>query len=342
MAYQIEDIVDAVNATDRDRGRGPRTLLAMDLQKYYALPQLMKTKRVTYGDGTGFEWTLQTSLGNNARFCGLYDANSTAVPNVTVRAYESWRHATTSAAWDEHEFTMNMGESRIFDLIKMRIETSELELAKILEAAFWSKPTDSTDNTTPLGITYWIVKNNSTGFNGGNPSGFTSGAGHVSSSTYTAWANYTAQYTNVTKADLIRKLRAAMYKTDFESPVSVDQYVKGHDYGMYTTYSVVATMEEILESQNQNLGNDVASKDGMVVIRRMPMVPVPQLDADTTNPVYGINWDSLKVAVMEGWSGKVRTMQSPTQRNVVQRHKDLTVNTVCYDRRQNFVVATNT
>lgn len=342
MAYQLDDITDLVNSTDRDRGRGKRTLLAMDLQKYLAMGELMKRHRVEFGSGYGFEWTIQTSLGNNARHCGIYDTDTVSVPNVTIRANSPWRQSTTSCAWDLNEFDANMSDARIFNLIELRKQTSELELAKLLEDCFWSKPTDSTDTTTPFGIQMWIVKNNSTGFNGTNPSGFTAGAGNVSSSAYTAWANYTAQYTNVTKSDLIRKLRAAMYKTDFTSPVSVGQYVAGKNYGMYTNYAVLSVMEELLESQNQNLGNDVASKDGLVTIRRMPVVPVPKLEADTTNPFYGINWDSLKIAVKEGWWGKTVTKPSPTQRNVVRRFKDLAWNTICYDRRQNFVVALDT
>lgn len=343
MAYQLEDIADMVIASDRDRGRNKTTILAMDLQKYIALNELMVEHRVTLSGGTGYEWRLETNLGNSFRHCGIYDVNVPASPNVFVQASERWRGSTVNCVWDEFEFTSNMGENQILDLIESRKRNANLQAAKGMEDTVWSKPVDSTDNTTPLGIPYWIVKNNTTGFNGGNPSGFTSGCGGVSSSTYTAWANYTAQYTNVTKADLIRKLRAALYKTDFTLPVEAPQFVRGNQYAMYTNYAVVSAVQEIQESQNQNLGRDVASMDnGTVILKQIPMIPVPKLEADTDNPVYGINWDSLKFAVPDGWWDKVKTFRSPTQRNVIERHQDWKWNTICYDRRQNFVVALDT
>ena len=44
-----------------------------------------------------------------------------------------------------------------------------IALAELVENAGWTKPASSSDETEPYGLTYWIVKNATTGFTGGLP-----------------------------------------------------------------------------------------------------------------------------------------------------------------------------
>ena len=66
------------------------------------------------------------------------------------------------------------------------------------------------------------------------------------------WRNWVGKYTNVSKSDLIRKMREASAKTYFQPPVDGPFNNKSIDAAYYTTYAVVSKMEEILESQNQS------------------------------------------------------------------------------------------
>ena len=104
----------------------------------------------------------------------------------------------------------------------------------------------------------------------------------------------TGAYGSVSKDDLIRKMRTAHRKTKFRSPVSHDTPKQGGmQNGIYTNSDVIGLVEEILEAQNMNLGNDVASKDGKACFKSSPLVYVPYLDNDSTDPVYMLDWQWL-------------------------------------------------
>lgn len=341
MALQASDIGDLVALTQRELGRMKWTDISLSLQNYTAMPNLLRTEKVEFGSGQGIQWNVQVRNAGLARNVGLYETDNVNVQDVIVQANIPWRHTTVSYAIERREQAMNREPARIVELVKVRRHTALNDLAEIMEQNFWTKPTDSTDTVKPFGVPYWVVKNTSTGFNGTNPSGFTSGAGNISSSTYTAWANYTAQYTSVTKDDLIRKLRGAMTKTDFRAPNPHPDYARsGPRYGLYTNYDVLQPMEELLEAQNQNLGNDLASKDGMVIFRRTPVTWVPYLDSDTSDPVYGLDWSVFYPCFLSGeYMNEMVMPPSDRQHTVVNTHIDNSYNFKCADRRRNFVVS---
>ena len=63
--------------------------------------------------------------------------------------------------------------------------------------------------------------------------------------------------------------KSPYYYTDFKPLVEgMPTYSTGDDYGIYTNYSVLGEMTQILEAQNENLGTDVAPMEGQVVFRR--------------------------------------------------------------------------
>lgn len=343
MALQADSISDLITLTLKDLGRGNWTMLATDLQEYVILPQILKQERVIFDGGYGHQFNIMTATSGAAANVGLFKVDTVNVNDVMTTGTAPWRHTTVNYAFDEREIKMNSGAAQIVNLIKVRRADGMTDLAKKMETNGWSKPVDSTNTTDPFGIPYWIVKNNTTGFNGGAPTGFTGGAAGVSSTTYTAWANYTAQYTNVTKADFVAKVRKALTFTNFKPPIEVPQYNTGSRYMLATNYSVIGACETLAEQQNDNLGNDVASKDGQVMIRRTPLTWVPKLESDTTNPIYGINWGVFKVAFLQGeYLNETGPIMAPNQHRTRQVHVDLTYNFVCYDRRQNFVIATGT
>ncbi len=344
MGLQADNIGDLVALTLRDLGPAKWSDISLSLQKYVALPNILRNERVEFDSGYGIQWTVQVRNAGSARNVGMYETDQVNNQDLAVNANIPYRHTTASYAVERRELAMNRGSARIVNMIEMRRHGCLNDIAEIMEQNFWTKPTDSTDTTKPFGVPYWVVKNNTTGFNGTNPSGFTSGAGAISSSTYTSWANYTAQYTLVTKDDLIRKLRAAASKTNFQAPNPYPNRARGEmRYGFYTNYSVVASMEELAEAQNQNLGNDLASKDGEVLFRRMPVQWVPYLDSDTTNPVYGLDWSVFYPCFLSGeYMNEMTMAPQSNQHTVVNTHIDNSYNFKCLDRRHNFVIATNT
>lgn len=340
MSLEAADIADLVASTLDDLGRMKMTDLSGDLQEYVGFSEIFKKERVTFDSGKAISFNLLTDDNNQASHTGLYQVDNYGVNDVLDSGTIPWRYSNFNYAWDNHEISMNASsEERLLDLVKVRRIAAFIAWAKLIESTIWSKPTDSTDKTTPYGVKMYVVRNASEGFNGGNPSGFTSGVAGINSSTQTRWANWTAQYTNVTKTDFIRKARQASVKTKFMPPVEISDYNTGDRFGYYTNYSVLSSLEEILEDQNENLGNDIASKDGQVQYRKRAVRYVPQLDSDAQNPFYGLNWGVLQTVFMRGWYMKeAKPRQAPNQHNVTVVDNDSQWNLKCTDRRRLFVI----
>jgi hypothetical protein len=339
---QADDIADLIKLTQRELGRNKWTDISYDLQEHIALPKLLKKERVGFGSGTGFQFNVNVSTSGAARMTGLHETDEVSISDTIVQGYVPWRHLTTNYAFDEREIKMNRAPARIVELVKVRRANAMIDLAALLETQFWSKPADSSDNENLYGVPYWIVKSATEGFNGTDPSGFTAGAAGIASATYANWANWTGDYTAVTQDDLITKLRKASTYTKFMSPTPTPSYNSGDRYGYYTNYATLAPMERLLMAQNENLGNDLASKDGQVVFRRNPVSAVFKLDADTTNPVYGINWGEFGFVFLEGeYMNEVGPTVAAKQHKTQVVHIDTSMNIVCRNRRRLFVVSNN-
>jgi hypothetical protein len=350
MALQADSLGDLVAMTLRDLGEMKITEITTDLQDHVAMSKLLMENSVKLESGYGVQWDIMVNHSGAFQFTGLYATDNVNVSDTTIQANVPWRHATTNYAIDERELAMNRSPRKIVDLLKVRRLDAMISQAEGMESAFWGYPL-STDTVTPYGVAYWIVKSataatsaNNDGFNGGAQTGYTQVAG-VSPTTYRRWRNYSDIYTAITKDDFVRKVRRAMTHCIFK-PVAAGgaaDFNTGDKWGMYTTYNVLSRLEELLESQNENLGNDVASKDGEVMFRRVKVKWVPKLDLDTTDPVYGINWGVFKTYILRGWWLKELKIEvTPGQHTVCSVHVDSSLQWICKDRRRNFVVATGT
>ncbi len=193
------------------------------------------------------------------------------------------------------------------------------------------------DTKLPYGLPYYIVKNATTGFNGGAPSGHTTVAG-VSLTDSPTFKNYTAAYVSVTKPDLVKKMRTAARKIKFVSPVQVPEYRGSQRQHIYVNETTIADIETLGENQNENLGRDIASQDGRMVFHGNPIVYVPQLDTDTSNPVYMVDHGTFYPVCLKGDYLRESENKAPNQHNLTQYFVDLTYNFLCVDRRRNAVI----
>lgn len=346
MAYlQADDIADMIKTTQRDLGRMKWSDISYTLQEHVALPMLLQREKVSFQSGYGIQWNIATATSGAAKDTEMYATDSVNVSDVMQTANIPWRHVTTNYAIERREVAMNRAPAEIVDLVRIRRNDAMIDLAKHMEARFWNKPATSTDTSQMYGIPYWIVYPGTTvaasgAFEGLNPySGV--GAGNLSSVTYPNWANWACTYTAITSTDLVRKWRRAATFTNFKAPVPSPSYSTGNNYGYYTNYSVIGPLEEALEAQNDNLGNDVASKDGRLMFRQVPVTWVPYLENNTANPVYGINWGVLKPAFLAGeYMREEGPTPASTQHSVFVTHVDTTLNLMCTNRRMNFVLGT--
>jgi len=348
MATQADQIGDLVSSTLRKLGRGRRTNIAMPLQMYVAYD--MFTKKGMYeekegADGPGgfaFQWQVQTQKSDNNRLAGFYEPVNIQPKNGLITAQAPYRSEQGGYTFEHRELDMNKGSAKIVDLIAERKDMDDNDFVEKFETWFWQTPANN--NLDPWGVPYWIVKNNTTGFNGGIQTGFTSVAG-ISPTDHPSWRNYTAQYTDVTEDDLIIKWQTAADQTYFEAPVKGGNadFNTGDKFGYYTTYNVYSSTKQLCKAQNENIGIDMDPYDDKPMFRQNKICWVPRLDADTTDPVYGINWGLFKMAILPGWWRKKFVIPSlQNQPTVTQVPVFTTWNWLCRDRRRQFVIAKNT
>ena len=340
MSIQYADIDDAVLLTQEKLvQRGTFLDLQTDLTDHVAVREMWKGKKHKFDGGNDWEFQAQIDHNHSARTVGMYETDGSSVTDSMITMQVQPRHINAHYIYDKREKAFQRGGVQIVDLIKTRYVGMMVSFYELLEEILWTKPTDSTDEKTPFGVTYWVTKAATEGFNGLDPSGFAAGRGGKSSTTHARWANYGAPYVSVSKQDLIRKMRKGTRQIKFRSPVSHSQpKLGGMSNGIYVGDSVIGIMEEILEDQNMNLGNDLASKDGRTLFKSSPIVYAPKLDDDTDNPIYMLDWNWLAVGCLAGWENQLSKPYMVPNKHLVSRvDMDVTLNMICTNLRRQAV-----
>lgn len=339
LAYsQIDDAV--ITTQQNFVKKGSFVDMQTDLTKHIAVQELWKKHKKVFSGGDNWEFQIQMDHNYSARAVGLYEQDGSSMTDTMVLAEVQPRHINAHYEYDQLEKVFQRGGKAIVDLVKTRYVAMMVSVYEYLEEILWSKPTDSSDLKTPYGLAYWITKNATEGFHGGNPSGFSDGRAGVDSDTYTRFKNWTAQYAAVSKEDLIRKMRTAHRKTQFESPVDHSVPNLGMGNGIYANSDVIGLMEEVLETQNMNLGNDIASKDGKTLFKGTPITYAPKLDNDTSDPIYMIDWGCMQLGVQAGWEKNISNPYMVPGKHTVRRvDMDASMNTICTDVRRQTVIS---
>ena len=164
------------------------------------------------------------------------------------------------------------------------------------------------DGETPLSSFYWSAKKvagDSAVTADGEFGGSTVWSGTVPGGlNHVRYRNWTHQYSAVTEADLVRKMRRMFRKTGFKSPIPSTAYDPAKARRVfYTTLVTLEQLEDLAKAQNDNLGNDLAPMHGETNFRGCPIRWVPYWDDTQSNdhPVVGIDWNSLFPIFLEGW-----------------------------------------
>jgi hypothetical protein len=346
MTYiQAGSLADLVAGTLAHLGKLEIENIAQPNQDYFA-QGWMKKERITLSSGRAINFNLYNEVSGNAQHVGLYDEDVVNIPDLVKTGTVPWRHVQSQWAVEyRSDVLMNSGDSEIVDLIKLRREDCALSLLKVIEEKAWGDVPGTTDEVLPYGIKYWIVKNNTTGFNGAEPGSHTT-VGGITLSTSPNFKNYTAQYTTVNKPDLVKKMRTMKRMVGFKSAVNLNEHTKAkmrEKYRIYTVESVVADLEDVGEAQNENLGRDIASINGEDLrFRGHPIMWVPELDSDTDDPLYFINHGTFRVHMLKGNTFRETRNTAPHQHNIEQYFEEASYNYVCHNRRLNGVMALDT
>lgn len=359
-----QDVADLVASILPDLDRMNWEQISTNLQDYEMMSHWLKDDKIVFGDGLYIKKNLLTQLSGAASHTGMTDTDDVDIPDLMDDIQVPWRHAQTK--WGYHyqtDILMNRGKSSINDTVKPRRLAALLDLAEELEAKAWQVP-NTTDKLNPYGLPYWVVYNATTGFNGGYPTGpdavaHTTIAG-LNLTDSPKFKNYTANYTTVNKVDLLPKMRTALRKTNFRSPVTKEDMstARGNDRRYYINETTASAFETLGEAQNENLGRDlspytagsghggVQEIDGTLTFKKNPLVWVPQLDDTTvftacTNPIYQIDHAVFYPYCLKGdYLRETGPVVAPNQHNMYRVFQDLTYNFLCVNRRRCAVFAT--
>ncbi len=350
----VDDIQDLLTYTQSKVDKGTYTDLMTDTTEHIALPKIMNEERVEEKTGRDISWMLVTGTDKTAKAVGLFQQDDYGRSDHGKKATIPYRHIHAYSLYDEHEISLNGGPEQILDMIQVGEDQSLVDTAELFETFVWGKPATSADELTPYGFKMYIVKNitgtsagdswptNAGGFNGGNPTGFSSGVAGVDVANVARWKNWACKYTDVSKLDLLRKLKYAELKTNFVPPTDIPLNLRSNrGRAYYTGIQNTIELNEILSTQNDNLG-DLQGFQGQTLFMRKPVVYVPKLDDDSDGPFYGINWATFSVQVLKGWwmrrQGPNRLIGS--QHLVFATDHDTSLNLKCTNRRANFVMST--
>lgn len=349
-----DQIADFVQATQRVFKSPEWADISLSLQKYY-FARLLKgqgTKKMRKRPERGgpyLDWKLRVRNQGSFRTTGLYNVDTLNRVNVLDNGEITWSYQDANYIIDTREPKWQSGPEKIIDIVQLDEQGLYNDFFDGIEPQLWSAPSSSTLDPMPIaGIPFWIQKSSTAafGFNGGNPTGWTSGAGGISTSTYANWKNATFTWAVVSPEDMVEKTIEAMDKCYFEAPQPFPNLVKERpDWGLYSgSYETLKQLRRLAQSQNENLGDDVAKYMNTVTIRGNPVEWVPAMDNsssdayDSSRPLYGVNWATLEYFFKEGEAMVRQPMkQSAHSHRVLERFLDNSGNTVCYDRRRNFV-----
>lgn len=335
----IDQLHDLVTTSQKELGEMKFTMLGFDLQSYPGWSEIFAKNKVKIDSGTSVQWNVKLGLGTNGRWVGAFAEDQTTIPATHTTMEVPWKRYTNNYSIELPEVMMNRGKRKIVDLTESRRLDCVGEQITDFESSIWSAP-NASDEFQMWGIPYYNVKwptgSATVAFTGQNPTGFSTVAGKDSSSaTYAKWRNCAGQYTNFTKADVIEKMLRMQYLTDFKSPVRVPSYQTGNRLRKtidmnYTTY---AGLRAIGEDVNENIGKDLAMYDGQLTFHKHPIRVVPQLEADTSNPIYFNNWSVMNVKFLSGMWLREATQPAHNQHLVVTTHIDTICQLWCADRR---------
>jgi len=343
MALTHQQIADFYETTINRYFRGELVDISMPLQKYHFASRWFKSKKKPERGGALLEWKLRTGNQGNAKHSGLFAVDDTDRKNVVTRAKTGWSKQTVNYIFDADEPEFQSGPETIYETAKLNEQGLFNDIFQLMETSMWTAPASSSeDPMPPAGIPFWIQKCAALGFNGGDPSGWSDGAGNIKTATYPAWKNYGGPYVQVSRDDLIEKVINACDFCYFEPVAKFNELDSGEPaWGFYTVHSVLSTMRKLLQANNDNLGPDVARYAGQVLIKGIPVEWVPALDNaeseayDSTNPFYGINWTKFYYYFKTGRNMiKHPLKHAAHQHTVWERHMDNWGNFSCSDRRQ--------
>ena len=326
----------------------------------YEFCRIYQSERMEVDGGEQITRVLMLDHTGNARYRTLYDTDQPNVQDVITTIRVPWVQIGTNYSWDKLEILRNKNNAKGFvKLLKLRRTDGLWSLANLIEERAWKTPTNSGDDLYPYGVPYYInmlTKGSTTaGFNGQtiryqDGSTDTTCAGVDASTAANAkWRNYAFTYSTIDNA-LLRSFRLAFMYSKFKAPILVSDAAQKRNAAkrIYTDFGNTADLMDLADAKDDNhqgkevLGNLRVQDDGLVLLNRLPVVPIDELEAVTdpeqgtaTKPIYCVNFEKFIPYVQEGyWNEESEPMTDRGQHTTFTVFLDGSHNNLCTNRRE--------
>lgn len=325
----------------------------------YEFTRIFQNERMTIDGGDQVERKVMLSTTGNARYRHNYDVDDPQVGDVIHTIKVPWTRLSTNYSWDDLEILRQskQGPKRIIDLLKVRRIDGLWDLADLIEERGWKAPTSATDNLYPFGIPYYLnaITSGSTteGFVGQTIPYQNGVAGtvcaNIDASVESKWRNQARLYTSIDNA-MLKKFRLCFAYTNFKAPVILNDPGQARTAmkRIYCDFAVWADMCDLADAKddhhkgNEVLGNITGDTGGGVLINRLQVVPVPQLEGYTDPisstaiaPIFCVDFKYLIPVVHDGyWMKEGEPMWDRSQHTTFTVFLDGAHCVLCTNRRR--------
>jgi hypothetical protein len=321
MAVKDTELADFISATLNDLP-DQYFEVAWTNQDYEGT-RIFNSESMQVDGGNQIERKVMLSTTGNARYRRNFDVDDPQISDTIHTIKVPWTRLSTNYSWDELELIRQgkQGATQIISLLKTRRIDGLWDLADLIEERFWKTPTSATDDLYPYGIPYYINPMDSgattDGFVGktiqyqGGTNGTT--CANINANTYDKWRNYAAIYSAVDNA-MLKKFRIAFAKCNFKAPTNLTDpgQVRTAQKRIYCDWDVWADMCDLADAKDDNhrgkdiLGNIRVDDGGTVLVNRLQVVPIPQLDGFTWSssaiaPIFCVDFKYIIPIVQDGY-----------------------------------------
>jgi hypothetical protein len=326
-----------------------------DFNNYFVVQELFKGRMEQGPDSPTFTWNFKVDSSDNTVATETFDTDSINRINLLDKATQTYAIQKTHFAVDEREMSGGLGDYQILNHLDAQAADMMDGFARKNEIWWWTLPVaPNSTNRRPSGAPYYVVKSTSTaqqafGFNGGNPSGYSSVAGlDRTDARFAGTKNGTFVYGALNDTDGLSKLDDAINKSGFKAPYpSKGEKQPNARYLLASHYTPWKTYQDLLGGVNDNRGTDMgkykSAADGRVMYRSIPWTWVDALGnteseaADTTEPIYGFDLSTWSFMKKGNWFMKTSKVSLANSHNIRVTWMDTIINYKCDAPRSNFV-----
>lgn len=328
---------------------------ALKYQEWQVINNWFAKEKIQIESGTSIERNIVLDNSGNAQHVRLYQKTAINQNDVQQKVTAPWVQAQSYYSIERREALRNRKPAMYIKLLESRRVDGMVSLAELLEERGWRAPINENDDLNPRGLPYWLVKAPAATVPSATSGGFTGqtvrfGDGTTSttigglSTSNDKWRNYADVYSAV-DGDFVKRMRKAFHATAFKSPVIAKDLKEGplSKYKIYMGLDELTEYEDLVTKQNDNLGSDADKFHGVTTFKRVPIEWAPILDADSENPVYGVNHAKFYPIVQSGdWLRESEPMSDVELHNVITTFIDSSYQYFCGNRRTAGFVLSNT